>query len=74
MMLLAIPFVFGPLRSSSMGAKLLAGISVGFGFHLLNRFFVPISAVLHWPPLLAALAPTVLFALFSLYLMRQVHR
>jgi lipopolysaccharide export system permease protein len=74
MMLLAIPFVFGPLRSSTMGSKLLVGVSVGFGFHLLNRFFAPVSQVLHWPPLLAALCPTLLFAMLSLYLMRKVYR
>ena len=72
MMLLAIPFVYGPLRSSTMGSKLLVGLSVGFGFHLLNRFFAPISQVLHWPPLLAALGPTVVFALLSFYLMRRL--
>ncbi len=74
MMLLAIPFVFGPLRSSTMGAKLLIGVSVGFGFHLINRFFAPLSQVLHWPPLLAALCPTAIFALLSFYMMRQVYR
>jgi lipopolysaccharide export system permease protein len=72
MMILAIPFVFGPLRSSTMGAKLLVGATVGFGFHIINRFFGPVSAVFQWPPELAALGPTVLFALLGLYLMRRV--
>jgi len=72
MMVLAIPFIFGPLRSSTMGSKLLAGATVGFGFHIINRFFGPVSQVLQWPPELAAIAPTLLFALLGMYLMRRV--
>lgn len=72
MMILAIPFIFGPLRSSTMGSKLLAGATVGFGFHIINRFFGPVSQVLQWPPELAAIGPTCLFALLGLYLMRKV--
>ncbi|WP_419418952.1 LPS export ABC transporter permease LptG [Legionella sp. D16C41] len=72
MMILAIPFIFGPLRSSPIGSKLLAGAIVGFGFHILNRFFGPISQVLQWPAVIAALGPTFLFALLGIYLMRRV--
>ncbi len=71
MMLLAIPFIFGPLRSSTMGAKLLMGVSVGFGFHLVNRFFGPVSQVLMWPPELSAIGPTIVFACLGLFLMRR---
>lgn len=69
MMLLAIPFIFGPLRSSTMGSKLLVGAAVGFGFHIVNRFFGTISQVYQWPPLSSALGPTCLFAMLGLYLM-----
>lgn len=72
MMVLAIPFIFGPLRSSTMGSKLLVGATVGFGFHIINRFFGPVSVVFQWPPELAALGPTFIFALIGLYLMRRV--
>lgn len=71
MMLLAIPFIFGPLRASTMGAKLLLGVSVGFGFHLVNRFFGPVSQVLMWPPELSAIGPTLVFACLGLLLMRR---
>jgi lipopolysaccharide export system permease protein len=74
MMILAIPFVFGPLRSSSMGAKLLTGVSVGFGFHMMNHFFGPVAQVFQWPPAIAALAPTLCFALLGVYLMKRVKR
>jgi lipopolysaccharide export system permease protein len=72
MMILAIPFIFGPLRSTTMGSKLLVGATVGFGFHIVNHFFGPVSAVFQWPPELAALGPTFIFAFIGLYLMRRV--
>lgn len=72
MMILAIPFIFGPLRSSTMGSKLLVGATVGFGFHIINRFFGPVSTVFQLPAELAAIGPTVVFALIGLYLMRRV--
>ena len=72
MMVLAIPFIFGPLRSSTMGSKLLAGASVGFGFHIINHFFGPVSQVFQWPPEVAAFGPTSVFALLGLYLMRRM--
>lgn len=72
MMVLAIPFIFGPLRSSTMGSKLLVGATVGFGFHIMNRFFGPISTVFQWSPELAAVGPTVVFSFVGLYLMKRV--
>lgn len=72
MMLLAIPFIFGPLRSSTMGSKLLLGITIGFGFYIINRFVGPISQVFQWPPELAAITPTLLFAGLGAYLMHRV--
>ena len=72
MMVLAIPFVFGPLRSSTMGSKLLAGATVGFGFHIINRFLGSVSQVYQFSPEVAAIGPACLFALLGLYLMRRV--
>lgn len=72
MMILSIPFIFGPLRSTTMGSKLLVGAAVGFGFHILSRFFGPLSTVFQLPPEIAALGPTLIFALLGLYLMRRV--
>jgi len=72
MMLLAIPFIFGPLRSATMGSRFLAGASCGFGFYLLNQFFGPLSLVYQIPPILGAGCPILLFALAAMMLMRRV--
>ncbi len=72
MMVLAIPFIFGPLRSSTMGSKLMVGATIGFGFHIINKFFGPISEVLQWPPAVAGIGPTAVFAMLGIYLMSKV--
>jgi len=61
MILLAIPFVFGPLRSSTMGFRMLVGVMVGFSFHILNQFVGPMSVVYQVPPALAAMLPIMIF-------------
>lgn len=72
MMMLAIPFIFGPLRSSTMGSKLLLGATVGFGFYIMNRFFGSLSQIYQFSSLVAAISPTILFAILGLYLMRRM--
>ncbi len=67
MMLLGLPFIFGSLRESSMGFRLLIGITIGFSFYLLNQFFGSWSQVYQLPALLSALLPTVLVASVCLY-------
>jgi lipopolysaccharide export system permease protein len=72
MMFIAIPFIFGPLRTATMGARLLAGAGAGFGFHMLNKFFAPISALFQLPPIIGATGPTLLFAILAYFMMKKV--
>jgi lipopolysaccharide export system permease protein len=65
MILLAIPFVFGPLRSVTMGLRMTVGVIVGFGFHILNQSVGSISAVYQLPAMLVAILPTMLFAIIG---------
>lgn len=69
MMLLAIPFIFGPLRTSSMGTKLMCGALVGFGFYILNRLCGSLSQIYQFSTLLAAIGPTAICAGLGVYLM-----
>jgi lipopolysaccharide export system permease protein len=61
MIFLAIPFVFGSMRSVTMGVRVLTGVTIGFTFYILNQFFAPISLLYQVPPLLGASLPTILF-------------
>ncbi len=39
MMLMALSFIFGPLRSVPMGVRVVTGISFGFVFYVLDQIF-----------------------------------
>ena len=72
MLLLALSFVFGPLRSVTMGARIIMGVLAGFGFFISNEVFGSMSLVYQMPPMLGALLPSVLFAGISAYLLKRV--
>ncbi|MFU8784283.1 LPS export ABC transporter permease LptG [Aliidiomarina sp.] len=71
MLLVALSFIFGPLRSTTMGARILLGVITGFSFHVFNEVFAPISQVYNIPPLLAALLPGMVFATAALYILTR---
>lgn len=73
MVFLAVPFIFGPLRSSPIGGRILAGALVGIGFHLFNQSFQHLGLVFGVLPWLSAAVPTVIFALFGWYFMKKIH-
>jgi lipopolysaccharide export system permease protein len=72
MMFLAVPFIFGPLRSANMSLKLLWGIIVGFLFYLFNQLFPPLSEVLNFSPIFAAILPLIIFGIVGIYLMKKI--
>ena len=73
MVFLAIPFVFGPLRSVSIGHRILVGTLVGIGFHLLNQMFGYLGLVVGIYPALTAVLPLALALATGFWLMRRVY-
>ncbi|ELI8123283.1 LPS export ABC transporter permease LptG [Yersinia enterocolitica] len=69
MMLMALSFIFGPLRSVPMGVRVVTGIFFGFIFYVLDQIFGPLSLVYNIPPVIGALLPSILFLLISVYLL-----
>lgn len=65
MMLLAIPFIFGPLRASTIGGKMVLGACFGFIFYTFNHFLGSMSQVFQLSPIMAATLPTLLFAVIG---------
>ena len=61
MMLMALSFIFGPLRSVTMGARILSGVIAGFTFYISSEFFGPVSLVYQIPPVFGAVAPSIVF-------------
>lgn len=71
LVLLAISFVFGPLRQSTMGFRIFVGVLVGVVFRTSQDMLGPASLVYGFSPLLAALSPALLSAAVGLWLLRR---
>ncbi|MFP4244691.1 MAG: LPS export ABC transporter permease LptG [Ectothiorhodospira sp.] len=72
MLLLAVPFVFGSLRTGGAGQRLFIGILIGVGFHLLNRMLNHMGLVYGLPPLVSAVLPMALFLVIAVAALRRV--
>lgn len=57
LVLVAISFIFGPLRDTTMGYRLFTGVMVGIVFRFSQDLLGPTSLVYGFQPLLAVLAP-----------------
>ena len=68
LMLIAVPFVFGPMRSSAMGYRAFVGLLLGFVFFIINQFFAPFSEVYGLSPFLGAALPTMIFLFLLVFL------
>ncbi|MDT0596023.1 LPS export ABC transporter permease LptG [Glaciecola petra] len=71
MLLLAMSFIFGPLRSVTMGARTIMGVLAGFVFFIANEMFGQVSLVFQISPILGAILPSSLFALVAVVLLKR---
>ncbi|WP_158583424.1 LPS export ABC transporter permease LptG [Salinisphaera sp. Q1T1-3] len=69
----ALPFAFGSLRSASAGQRLFVGGLIGLLFFLFNEIVASTGPVYGIPPWFAASLPTVLLALGTGYWMRRLN-
>jgi lipopolysaccharide export system permease protein len=71
MMLCSFPFVFGSLRSSSAGKRIILATITGFAFHLFSQSTINLGLMLDLNPLLTTLTPIIAFPLLAAALMRR---
>lgn len=71
MLLVALSYIFGPLRSVTMGARIVMGVVTGIVFHLSDKIFGPIVLVYELPAFVGATFPSVIFIAFSVYLINK---
>lgn len=71
LVLVAISFIFGPLRDGSMGLRIFAGVVVGVVFRMSQDLLGPASLVYGFSPLYAVLVPIAVCALVGLVLLRR---
>jgi lipopolysaccharide export system permease protein len=62
---LAVPFAFGPMRSTNTGARTVIGVIMGVTFFLFAKMTESSGEVFNLSPFLVAWAPTALLALIT---------
>ena len=71
MLLVALSFIFGPLRSVSMGARIMMGVVTGILFFVSNEVLGSLSLVYQFPPIIGAISPSLLFISVAWYFMNK---
>ncbi len=71
LVLIGVSFIFGPLRSVTVGQRVIAGVIFGLIFKFAQDLLGPASTVFGFPPLIAVLAPILLCTGAGLWLMRR---
>ena len=66
MLLLAMPFVFAPVRSS-VGQRLFYGIMIGLSYMLISNLFSNAAVAFEFAPMVGALTPLLLCLVIGLY-------
>jgi lipopolysaccharide export system permease protein len=69
MILIAVPFVFGHVRSGGMSRRIFQGIMLGLGFEVVNYSFGYFGLIHGFPPFAGAVVPLVLFFLLASFLL-----
>jgi lipopolysaccharide export system permease protein len=73
MLLIAMPFVFGSLRSSSIGQRLLVGVLLGLGFHMFNQALNYIGVGYGLNAVVSAMLPSLIFAAGGFWALKKVY-
>jgi lipopolysaccharide export system permease protein len=71
LVLLAVPFVMGPLRSAGVGQRVLTGALIGVVFYILGQLTSQVGLVYGLPPFLGATLPTAVVLGLAVWMLRR---
>jgi lipopolysaccharide export system permease protein len=74
LMALALPFAYLQSRSGGVSLKIFIGIMIGVSFLLVNTLFSHLGVLTTWPPVITAIAPSLLYLLLALGALWRVER
>jgi lipopolysaccharide export system permease protein len=72
LVLLAVPFVIGPLRSAGVGQRVLTGALIGVAFYILGQATSQVGLVYGLPPFLGATLPSAVVLGLAAWMLRRV--
>jgi len=73
MILIAVPFVLGPLRTHGTGQRIVIGALIGIVFSLVQQLASYLGQLSNVDPAFTATAPSLLTIAIALYLFRRAH-
>jgi len=72
MAMLALPFVFGSLRSAGAGARMTVGVVIGLGYYVAVQLSANTGQVFNLNPIVVAWAPTSVLILVTIVALARV--
>ena len=72
LVLIAVSFIFGPLRGATMGYRVFIGVTVGIVFQMAQNLLAPISLVYGFSPLIAVGLPIFCCFILGVLSLRRV--
>jgi len=72
MIFLSVPFVFGGLRSVSIGQRITVGVMAGVAFHLINETFSNLGLAYNLSPFISVTIPLMIFLTLGIVMMRKI--
>ncbi|ACR14504.1 LPS export ABC transporter permease LptG [Teredinibacter turnerae] len=71
LVMIAISFIFGPLRQTTMGFRVFIGVIVGLVFQTSQKLFGPMSIIMGFSPMFAVLIPIAFCFAFGWLLIKR---
>ena len=71
MVLFAIPFIFGPLRSATAGKRILIGSGIALAFYFLNQILSHVGTLFEMSPIVTTFTPLSIMMALALWLWRK---
>lgn len=71
LVMIAISFIFGPLRQTTMGFRVFIGVIVGLIFQTSQKLLGPMSIILGFSPMFAVLIPILFCFTFGWFLIKR---
>jgi lipopolysaccharide export system permease protein len=71
MIMIAVPFAFGPLRTQSIGQQMMIGAMIGIVFSLVQQITIYLGELFNVSPVLTATLPSLLLLALAFYLFRR---
>ena len=71
MLFLAMPYIFGRMRSTNTSKRIVIGLFIGIIFFIISSILPNLGLIIGFHPLISAILPLVVFAILGQYIFRH---